>query len=140
MTILATDIDSNMIARAREGCYEASSLRELPREWKAPAFLRQGGRFCVRPEVRERVAFFEQDIRTSTPEGFFHLIFCRNVAFTYFDAGLQQEVLARICDRLIPGGALVIGIHETLPAEGREFSPWPGCPGVYRKTHERAEL
>lgn len=133
MTILATDLDRNMIHRARKGCYGASSLRELPREWKARAFLRQGELFCIRREIREKVNFLEQDIRKSMPEGLFHLIFCRNIAFTYFDAGLQKHVLVQLADRMIRGGALVIGIHENLP-ESHELAPWPAGPGVFRKS------
>lgn len=132
MTILATDLDQNMINRAREACYGAGSLRELPREWKNRAFLRLGDLFCLRPEIRTAVTFLQQDIRESTPQGAFHLIFCRNVSFTYFDAGLQQEVLARISERLVSGGVLVIGIHENLP-RSPVLTIWPACPGVFRK-------
>ncbi len=131
--ILATDADGNMIKRAEEGCYAASSITGLPEEWTARAFIRKGGLYCIKDEEREKVSFLVQDIRSAAPENRFHLILCRNVAFTYFDHGLQEDVLARMSDRLLPGGALAVGIHETLPAEFRGFTPWPGSPGVYLK-------
>jgi len=73
------------------------------------------------------------DIRSEMPEGPFHLILCRNLAFTYFDEALQREVLARIRDRVVAGGALIIGIHESLPSGYPGFEPWLGITGVFRK-------
>ena len=46
----------------------------------------------------------------------------------------ERRALERIADRLQPGGALVIGMHEQLPAPAEGFEPWPGCRAVYRRT------
>jgi chemotaxis protein methyltransferase CheR len=132
VSILATDADMHMIERAKEGCYAAESLRELPLEWKT-AFIREGAGFCVRPEDRGKVIFLEQDIRKAEPEGLFHLILCRNIVFTYFEAELQKEILTRLHRKLHAHGALVVGNHEVLPSGVDGFAKWPGCPGVYRK-------
>ncbi len=40
---------------------------------------------------------------------------CRNLVFTYYDDALQKELLERLVRRLVPGGFLVVGIHESLP-------------------------
>jgi chemotaxis protein methyltransferase CheR len=53
------------------------------------------------------------------------------VAFTYFDATLQRETLARIAAWLVPGGALVIGRHERLPDQAPGFVPWPEVPSTF---------
>jgi len=131
--ILATDADENMIERAREGCYASSSLAGLPLEWTARAFVRRGELYCIKDEERESVSFHMQDIRKAEPEEMFHLILCRNLAFTYFDEELQQEVLVRLRDKLHARGFLVVGSHERLPSDTAGFLPWPGIPGVYRK-------
>jgi chemotaxis protein methyltransferase CheR len=131
--ILATDADTTMIGRAEEGCYGQSSIRGLPCAWKTRAFSLRGDRYCVNNEEHEKVEFVVQDIRREVSENMFHLILCRNVAFTYFDIGLQQDILARLGEKLLPNGALVIGSHESLPAGYRGFKPWPGSPGVYQK-------
>jgi len=131
--ILATDADENMIERAREGCYASNSLAGLPLEWTARAFARRGELYCVKDEEREPVSFLLQDIRSAVPKEMFHLILCRNLAFTYFDEELQQEVLARLHDKLNANGVLVVGSHERLPSDTAGFLPWPGIPGVYRK-------
>jgi len=131
--ILATDADRTMIERAQEGCYASSSLADLPLEWTARAFVRRGELYCIKDEERESVSFLVQDIRRAGPEEMFHLILCRNLAFTYFDEELQQEVLARLRDKLNARGVLVVGSHERLPSDAAGFLPWPGIPGVYRK-------
>ena len=133
LTILATDFDQTMIRRAEEGCYKSGSFAGLPEEWRKLAFRRTGELACIRDEERSRVAFLLQDIRKAAPENRFHLVLCRNLALTYFDTALQQEVLARISERLSPGGAFMTGIHESLPTGCRAFKPWPGGRGIYRK-------
>lgn len=133
ISIVATDADANMIERSREGCYASGSLGNLPSGWKT-AFVRQGDRFCISGEEREKVIFLEQDVRSAEPGGLFHLILCRNLAFTYFDKELQEKILAVLHAKLHEHGALVVGRHEALPPGAAGFAPWPGCPGVYRKT------
>ena len=131
--ILATDVDENMIERAREGRYASSSLADLPLEWTERAFVRQGELYLIKDEERDKVSFLVQDIRRASPKEMFHLILCRNLAFTYFDEELQQEVLTRMQDKLKTHGVLVVGSHERLPSDAAGFLPWPGIPGVYLK-------
>ncbi len=133
ISILATDADTNMISRAKEGCYDSGSISGLPPYWRANAFVRERNRFCIRPEEREKVAFLEQDIRVATPEGLFHLVLCRNLAFTYFDDELQNEVLTRLHGKLHDRGVLVVGIREELPTGAAGFHHWPGYRGIYQK-------
>jgi chemotaxis protein methyltransferase CheR len=52
---------------------------------------------------------------------------------TYYAPAVQLAVMRRIADRLRPGGALVVGIHESLPDGLAGFAPWPGVRGVYRR-------
>lgn len=69
-------------------------------------------------------------MRETAPDGPFHLILCRNVAFTYFDDALQKETLHTITERLVPGGALVIGAREALPGGVWGLEPWARKLGV----------
>jgi chemotaxis protein methyltransferase CheR len=116
--ILATDADSHLIERARRACYPASSLRDLPEPWRA-AFERTGDNFCLKPEHRASVRFVEQDIGDAMPAGPFDLILCRNLVFTYFAEPMQREIAGRLAERLVPGGSLLLGTHESLPAPVR---------------------
>jgi chemotaxis protein methyltransferase CheR len=133
VVITATDIDQTVLARAREGCFEPTSLRELPPPLVGQAFDRAENLFCVRLQHRDGIAFVHQDVRSEAPTAQFDLILCCNVAFTYFAVPLQQEVLARIVERLLPGGYLVIGEHEQLP-DGSSALELAGVTEIFRKS------
>lgn len=115
LSIVATDIDEAMLRRARKGCFEVASLRELPPNLVVEAFDQVEDRFCVHPRQREGIMFLPQDLRTEAPTGLFDLVLCRYVAFTYFAPPLQEKVLNRLLQQLQPHGYLVIGTHERLP-------------------------
>lgn len=131
LCIIATDRDDAVLARAERGEYEAGSLRELPASLREVAFEpRDGGRLhTLRDPMRRGIVFQRADVRTFTPEGPLHLVLCRNLAFTYLDEGAQRAFLGRVRDRLVPGGLLVVGSHETVP-DGF-VRPHTSAPWVY---------
>jgi chemotaxis protein methyltransferase CheR len=135
LEVVATDADAQMLERARRGCYAPGTLRELPAEWGAAAFERRGRWLCLRAPYRAGVAIRRQDIRAAMPDGPFDLVLCRNLAFTYFEAAIQRDVLRGIADRLDKDGYLVIGGHETLPDEGAGFTA-EGLPRAVFRTIE----
>ncbi len=136
LQIIASDVDANLNRRAKTACYLYSSIKNLPADWREQAFLKQDDVFCLKPEYRGDVEFIEQDIREEMPAGQFELVLCRNLVFTYFEEGQQREILDRISDRMQPGGALVIGIHEELPKDVKGFSVWSDRLRVFRKDVE----
>jgi chemotaxis protein methyltransferase CheR len=115
LSVVATDADDTLLARARSARYPPSALKELPRPWVEAAFTRDDGELRLRPAFRRDVRFRRQDIRDRMPDGPFHLVLCRNLVFTYFEAGVQAGLLDRMLDRLAPDGFLVLGSHEVLP-------------------------
>lgn len=132
LRVVATDIDAHLLGRARNGCYGASSLKALPPDLLAAAFAPSGTQHCIRDEFRQ-IEFLQQDIRQTVPEGVFDLVLCRNAVLTYFAPALQRQVMKRVVARLRAGGALVVGIHESLPEDFSELAPWPGGRATYRK-------
>jgi chemotaxis protein methyltransferase CheR len=126
LRIVATDCDAVLLERARLGCYEASSLKELPADLRAAAFEPQDGRWCVRAALRT-VDFRRQDLRDEMPPGPFDLVLLRNVVATYYAADVQRAIIGRIADRMRPGAALVLGIHEALPEGVQGFAAWPAA-------------
>jgi chemotaxis protein methyltransferase CheR len=131
--VVATDSDPRAIQRAQRGCYHWSSLKELPAECRTQAFVDSGEELCLKDEYRTAVTFMVQDIRETMPQGAFHLILCRNLVFTYFDKRCQQEILPLITNKLVPGGALIIGKLESLPEGEWAVEPWSVHLGIYRK-------
>lgn len=137
--ILGTDIEPAVLVRAHAACYGANSIKSLPAAWRAQAFEARGRQFCLRVRFRENIVFRCEDVRKQVPEQRFRLILCRNLAFTYFDDTAQRAALDGFGRQLKPGGALVIGTHERLPANN-DFETWPGVApiGIYRYLPTRA--
>jgi chemotaxis protein methyltransferase CheR len=133
LRVLATDVDPEGLARARRGWYSRSSLKDLPPAYFEQAFAPIGQGWGLGEAYRDGVTFAEQDIRRTAPSGPFHLVLCRNVAFTYFDEDRQRDVLRTIVERLVPGGALVVGSAESLPDGVAGLEVWPARTRVYRR-------
>lgn len=111
--ILATDIDTDVLARARKGVYAADDVRGAPPALQK-RFQIEGKQGLANAELRALVAFKQLNLIEEWPmRGPFDAIFCRNV-FIYFTQELQASIAARMAALLAPGGRLYIGHAETL--------------------------
>lgn len=127
LNVIGTDIDDAVLQRARAGCYQRGTLREMRDTLIADHFEPKGDLLCVKEEHRPGVSFVKDDIRTTMPAGPFDLILCRNLVFTYFELKLQCRVLNDLATRLRSGAYLVIGAHESLPGGVTGFTAIPEC-------------
>jgi len=134
--ILATDIDTDVLTRARNGVYPEMQLREIPENF-ATRFTCVGngsaaGWFKVRKSAHERVRFDQYNLMSarSIPSGPFDVIFCRNVLI-YFSSESQALCLESLQANLKPGGYLFIGHSESLAYGISGFSKI--FPSVYVK-------
>jgi chemotaxis protein methyltransferase CheR len=112
--ILATDIDTAVLAKAATAVYPEGELNGLSPE-RARLFERTGdGRIRVPQAVAGLVSFKQLNLMAQWPmKGPFDAIFCRNVAI-YFDKPTQGQVFERLGHILAPGGYLYIGHSENL--------------------------
>lgn len=133
LDITATDADEGLLERARAGRYNYSSLKDLPSDMRECAFRLEGEEYAIDDKIKRCVSFLHHDIRDEPPPGLFDIILCRNLAFTYFDDDGQTAVLRAIRRALLPGGVLVIGVHEQLPGEAAGFEPFEELQGIYRR-------
>jgi chemotaxis protein methyltransferase CheR len=119
--ILATDIDTSVIAKAAGGVYPESELNGLSPE-RARLFERSSdGRIRIPQAAMQTVSFKPLNLMAPWPmKGPFDAIFCRNVAI-YFDKPTQGEVFGRLGQILAPGGFLYIGHSENLGAGSAGF-------------------
>jgi chemotaxis protein methyltransferase CheR len=130
--IVAVDADPQVLARARKACYQPGSMKELPDDLRESGFRVTDQGLCLRPEYMQPVELLEHDIRDGVPDGPYDIVFCRNLAFTYFDESLQAAVARAIYDALRPGGLLLTGGHEHLP-DGHPFEAEPDSRFFYWK-------
>ncbi len=119
LRILATDIDTEMLAQAQAARYSLESLTDIPPERKRKSFLRGYGDFEglaeVRPEIRRLVEFRRLNFRDANwgIQERFDAIFCRNVII-YFDRSQQQRIVERLVSYLKPDGCYFSGHSENL--------------------------
>jgi chemotaxis protein methyltransferase CheR len=133
LEIVATDADTTMLQRARDAVYRRGTLREVPPEWIGRAFEENGESLRLRPEYQAGIGFELQDMRVAMPDGPFDLVLCRYLAFTYFDADGRRAALQGIAHRLRPGGILMLGVKEYLPAWSSEIVPECSEFGFWRR-------
>jgi chemotaxis methyl-accepting protein methylase len=114
-SVLATDIDESLLERANEGRYKKSSLREVPQDILGEYFRTESDAFLLDKRVGECVEFQKHDILREEPFPGMDLLFCRNLAFTYFSTEMQVEILKKVFMCLKGEGYLVIGSDESIP-------------------------
>ncbi|HYQ46569.1 MAG TPA: CheR family methyltransferase [Polyangiaceae bacterium] len=116
--ILATDLDSDVLEQAERGVFTRDALNNVNPELRQRYFraLRDGSqRSQILPELSQLIRFRSLNlIDPSWPmRAHFDAIFCRNVAI-YFARSTQDQVFARLAERLVPGGYLFTGHSESL--------------------------
>ncbi|HET7773788.1 MAG TPA: CheR family methyltransferase [Burkholderiaceae bacterium] len=125
LSLLATDIDTNVLERGRLGVYSEDQAKGLSDERLRRFFLRgkgsNAGMIRVRPELGQQIEFAQFNLLNASwslgkP---FDFVFCRNVLI-YFDRTTQDAVLRKMHAVLKPGGLLFIGHSENF-SEMREL-------------------
>jgi chemotaxis protein methyltransferase CheR len=114
-SIVATDIDERMLARAKEGKFKKSSLKEVPEGIARKFFNIKSDFYLLDGAIREGIEFKKHDLLREEPFLETDMVFCRNLAFTYFSKESQIDVLKKIATSLRGRGYLVIGKDESLP-------------------------
>jgi chemotaxis protein methyltransferase CheR len=116
--ILATDIDTEVLAKAARGEYPLDSTDQIPKSY-LPFFVGSDGgdgakTVVVEPEVRSLITFRRLNLLEGWPfNGLFDAIFCRNVMI-YFDNPTKANLVERFIRQIRPGGWLYIGHSESL--------------------------
>ncbi|MDR4513441.1 CheR family methyltransferase [Nitrosomonas sp.] len=117
--ILATDIDTQVLQKAREGVYSLDRVEKLPQNVLKEFFYKGKGKneglVRVRDEVRELITFRKLNLLDDNwlIRGDFQAIFCRNVMI-YFDKETQYKMLKKFVPLLDDGGLLFAGHSESL--------------------------
>ncbi len=130
--LIATDLNSAAIARAREGLYSQFEVqRGLPIQRLVRHFAQEGDQWRIAPRLRRMVSFRPFNLLDSFGWlGELDVIFCRNVLI-YFDMTTKAQVIGRLADALSPDGWLVMGAAESLAGASSDFAAVEEARGVY---------
>jgi chemotaxis protein methyltransferase CheR len=134
--IMATDISTNVLAKAEMGIYPAEVVSPVPAALKRKYLMAsrdpKASKVRVVPELRRliefrRLNFMDADygIREKADA-----IFCRNVII-YFDRQTQENVLQKLSSHLVPRGYMFVGHSETL--HDMDLPLTPVAPALYRR-------
>ena len=133
--ILATDIDTNVIAKAASGIYTADRLEglspDLIKRWFVKGKGENEGMVKVRKELQSLISFKQLNLLQGWPmKGSFDFMFCRNVVI-YFDKPTKITLFERYADIIDSKGFLFIGHSETLFQISDRFESLGGT--IYQK-------
>ena len=115
VSILASDISEDMLAKSRSGSYSQMEVnRGLPAKKLVANFDRKGRNWQVKEHLRNMIEFKRLNLTDRWPTvGQFDIVFIRNVLI-YFDQAMKQQILRNIAKKILPGGYLFIGSSETI--------------------------
>lgn len=119
VSIIASDLDTNVLATAQRGVYSLDRVEKMSPERLRKFFLRgtgtQEGSVAVRPELKRLIEF--QRVNLLEPNwpvrGPLDVIFCRNVMI-YFDKPTQYKILARFAPMMQADGLMFAGHSESF--------------------------
>ena len=114
--ILATDLDANVIEKAKIGLYPERSLKEVPAAYRRAYFTEADGGWRVSDKLIRAVRFKRHNLLHDPFGSEFDLIICRNVMI-YFTEEAKHELYHKFAKALRPGGLLFVGSTEQI------FSP-----------------
>lgn len=111
--IYATDLDKQVIAKAKTGLYSEKSIANVPADLKKRFFTKIGPSYQISDEIKSRVDFKEHNLLKDTYQTDCHLIVCRNVLI-YFTEEAKDEVFRKFQRSIKTGGFLFIGSTEQI--------------------------
>ncbi|MBI3941791.1 MAG: PAS domain S-box protein [Chloroflexi bacterium] len=120
--IYATDVDEEALQEARHAIYTAKDLEAVPAELRDKYFERSGSQFVFDSNLRRAVIFGRHDLVQDAPISRLDLLVCRNTLM-YFNAEIQEQILARFHFALNNDGYLFLGRAEMLFSHPNLFTP-----------------
>ena len=113
INIIATDIDKQVIEKAKVGLYNEKSIASVPDDLKRKYFTKVGPSYQISNEIKSRVQFKQHNLLKDPYPDRCDLIVCRNVLI-YFTEEAKDEIFRKYNDSLKNGGILFIGSTEQI--------------------------
>lgn len=137
--ILASDLNPDVVARARQGTYSALEVnRGLPIQLLIKHFTQRGEQFHINDAIKGWISFFEQNLIAPWPATQVDVLFMRNVLI-YFDTETKRQLFEKVKTILAPDGYLFLGTAETPYRIVEGFEKVTGAANVYRREQLKEE-
>jgi chemotaxis protein methyltransferase CheR len=138
--IVATDLNENSVAKAKEGVYGDYSLRNVKEYYLQKYFEPDGDLYRVKREVRSHIQFSRMNLLDDSRMVFMKgmdLILCCNVLI-YFDTASKRRVIQHFYNNLLPNSYFFLGHSESLFGVMEEFKlvHFPGTTGYLKLKRE----
>lgn len=111
--IIATDIDSTILEKAKNGQYSYSDIKNVEKEKLDKYFKVFGDKYVIDNKIKNMVTFKKHDLILENYEKDFDLIVCRNVVI-YFNQDIKNEIYKKFSSSLKKGGLLFVGATESI--------------------------
>lgn len=111
--IYATDIDKQILEKAKLGLYNEKSIENVPADFKAKYFTKVGASYKISDEIKARVEFKQHNLLKDNYPVDYNMIVCRNVLI-YFTEEAKDEIFKRFFAALKTKGVLFIGSTEQI--------------------------
>ncbi|MFC2469655.1 MAG: CheR family methyltransferase, partial [Negativicutes bacterium] len=112
--ILATDLDIEILAKAKKGVYMENEIKSLSPERRKKYFdVLPDNKFAVKEDIKRCIEFKRHNLLKDPFEKGFDLILCRNVVI-YFTEEAKDQLYTRFFEALKPGGILFVGATEAI--------------------------
>ena len=120
--VYATDIDEEALTQGRHGSYGAKAMESMPPDLRDNYFESRSDHYVFRPDLRRSIIFGRHDLVQDPPISKIDLLVSRNTLM-YFNADVQNRILANFSFALNDNGFLFLGKSEVLLSRTNIFLP-----------------
>ncbi len=135
--IIATDIDEEILKRAKLGAYEKNALENMTDSQISKHFdKKEDGKYYVKDHIKQIVRFQNHDLMTQAPAKMMDMVSCRNVTI-YFNEQQKKELVKKVHDSLGKDGYYIMGMSEYMAKDVEHlFKPFRPMLKVFQKVEQ----
>ncbi|MDD3223542.1 MAG: protein-glutamate O-methyltransferase CheR [Clostridium sp.] len=130
-SILATDIDSTILNRAKAGEFNENEVKNVEQRYLQKYFKIQDDKYIIDKKIKDMVTFKKHDLILDNYDSNFDLIVCRNVVI-YFNQDVKEKIYEKFSNSLKKGGLLFVGATESI-YNYKDYNFEKASTFIYRK-------
>ena len=111
--IIATDLDENVLSKAKIGVYNEKAIKDVPKDLLAKYFKQEGSIYQVSDEIKKQIQFKKHNLLLDAYEKSVDVIVCRNVLI-YFTEEAKVDIYTNFSNSLNQNGILFVGSTEQI--------------------------